>query len=611
MRAPVVPSAEFAALRPMTAGFFRVRSGPWAERQRLVREVSVPHAVAQMTDRGYLDNFRRLTGAEAPYRGAPWTDSDVYKLLEAAAWLGKLHEEPFPGWVRELSAAQRDDGYLHTWFGSAGAPDRYTDLAMGHEAYCVGHLIQAGVAARRTDGDEALLAIARRAADNLVARFRSDERGLCGHPCIEMALVELSRETDTPSYLALARSMLDRRGRGALGPAPFPSAYFQDDVPLRDLTTFRGHCVRALYLASGMLDVYLETGDRSLLDAVTRQWEATAATKTHLTGGVGSRRKDEAFGASYELSPDRAFAETCAGVASFMCAWRLLLATGDPSYADAMERVLYNVLAAAMSDSGDRFRYVNTLHRRADAPETGDKAMRRQPWFRCACCPTNLLRTFASLDAYVATTTDDGVQLHQYLDGVLDTGSGLVLDVDTDYPRSGRIAISVLSAPTGTVTLGLRVPGWSTAAALTVNGVAHQQPAAGRFAVRRAWRGGDRVELTIDVTPRVLCGDYRVDGVRGCVAVQRGPVVFCLEDADLPGIALAEVTADAAALPYDRADGTVGLAGRYRTPAPTGWPYAPRGADPAATTPIELVLQPYSYWGNRGDGEMRVWLPVD
>ena len=478
---PVAPSCAIAKLRPAGSGGFRFQGGFWGTRQQLVREVGLPHAERRLLEAGNIGNLRRLAVGEAgPYRGRIYADSDIYKVVEAVCWDYGNKPSPSNGRLLDsianlLRSVQDASGYLNSWYQSSPSAVRYSDLPMGHEMYCAAHLILAAVARWRAFGADDLLLVATRFADHLVEQFADDGAviGLCGHPLIESAMVELYRSTGNVHYLDLARTMIDRRGRGLLGDGIFGAAYYQDDTPVRDARTLRGHCVRALYLAMGATDVYLETGDATLLSALEQQWSHTIATKTYLTGGMGCRRKDEAFGAPFELPPDHAFAETCAAVAAIMWSWRLLLATGHGRYADLIERILYNVIAASLGADGRTFFYVNTLHRRPNAAEFGDKATRRQAWFTCACCPPNLMRLIASLGHYVATTSAAGLQIHQYASGTVQcdwNGTSIGLEVATDYPLSGSVAITVVQPPGVPCTFSFRRPSWCTKLEIRVNG---------------------------------------------------------------------------------------------------------------------------------------------
>jgi DUF1680 family protein len=617
----VWPSATaHSRLRPLGAPQLAIAGGFWAERLRVNRERTIPHGFDQLRLAGNLDNLRLAAGADGRYQAAgdsagftlPFLDSDVYKWLEAVAWeLGRGADPGLAAAADEaiavVAAAQRPDGYLNSYVQVVGGGVPHRDLAWGHEFYCVGHLIQAAVAWHRTLSDDRLLEIAVRAADRIEREFGVDGRpGVDGHPGIEMALVELTRVTGERRYLALAARMVDLRGHGLLGGGRFGAAYWQDHAPVREATAVAGHAVRQLYLDCGAVDVAVELGDDGLLDAVLRRWQDLIRTRTYLTGGMGSRHRDEAFGDPYELPPDRAYAETCAAIASVMLAWRLLLATGEPGYADAIERAMYNGVLSGISLSGTGFYYTNPLqrrtHRAADTHGNGQRA----PWYPCACCPPNLMRLLSSWQQYLATTDDTGVQLHQYATAEIDTevdGEAVRLAVDTDYPWHGRIAVRVVQAPQRPWTLSLRVPQWCRSAHLTTpDGEVAVAAGAGMTGQRRSWRAGDDLVLTLDLPVRVTEPDPRIDAVRGCVAVERGPLVYCVESADVPAdVELEELVWDDSRPPTtaprpDLGDAVVGVT----------VPVMRRG--PAADQ-LTAGAVPYFAWANREVGAMRVGVP--
>ncbi|WP_116950585.1 glycoside hydrolase family 127 protein [Jiangella endophytica] len=630
---PVAPSAAAAVrLRPLGLGGVRVTGGLAGEWQRRTRDVTVPRAVELIVSTGTLRNLEIAAGeAEGVFRGMHFADSDVTKVLEAVAWQLAAHgpdaalEETAVRWAGVLERAQRPDGYLNSWIQVAAPDRRYADLVSSHELYCYGHLIQAGVALDRATGNDRLLAVARRAADHVVAEFRRGGRaGLDGHPEIETALVELYRHTGERSYLDQAAQFVERRGHGFAGESDRGSVYLVDHEPARTATTLNGHAVRALYLEAGVVDVAAETGDTELLAASIRRWDDTVAHKTALTGGHGSRHLFEAFGDRDELPPDQSYNETCAAVASIHWSWRLLLATGESRFADLVERTLYNTVAASTNVHGDRFFYVNALQRRPDATPP-PKGGRRRPWFRCACCPPNVARLIGSLGHYAATTSDDGVQLQLFLPAEIETNDGVRLTVATAYPDDGRIRVTVDQTPTRPWRLELRLPAWSAPdhTALSVAGApADVRPdERGYLVVDRLWRPGDTVELDLDVAPRLTYPHHRLDALRGTIAVERGPLVYCFEQIDQPaGVTLDDLAPTGDDTPTTRRESSPGLPGpvtfvdlaadvlaaRPRTGLPYG---AAPATDPAVRARVVARAVPYHLWDNRDGGAMRVWLP--
>ncbi|WP_370962182.1 glycoside hydrolase family 127 protein [Amycolatopsis sp. cg9] len=617
---PVHPtSAATATVAPLFLGAATFSPGSllgdWQERNAAR---SLPHCVEQLEAAGALDNFRRVTGeADGEYRNMWFADTDVYKTLEAAAW--QLGRNPDDAELRAfldttaalVAKAQGDDGYLNSYFTVVKPGLRWRELHWSHELYCAGHLIQAAVAAARAGVGAQLVTVARRFADLIVERFsRVDD--IDGHPEIETALVELYRVTGHRPYLDLAKRFLDLRGHGLLDGDRFGSRYLQDHEPVRTAGEVAGHVVRQLYLLAGVVDVAVETRDDELLDAARRLWADAFGAKTYLTGAQGSRHRDEAFGDPYELPADRAYGETCAAIASFHWNWRLLLATGEGKYADEMDRVLYNAIAGSTALDGTHFFYANPLHLRTGHDGSHEDApSRRLPWYSCACCPPNLARLVASLSGYVATTDPGGLQLHLYADGVLRTtvdGVDVRVGTRTGYPWDGRVEVTVTTD--AALTLSLRVPGWADGA--LIDGV----PAVvrdGYTAVRRDWSAGATVVLDLPMGARLVRPHPRIDAVRGCVAVTRGPLVYCLEQADLPaGVTLEDVRLDVSApLSAGRLpDVPVTLAARGRVEVPASDELYPTGAEAAPGEPIELTAIPYFLWGNREPGPMRVWLPV-
>ena len=636
---PIRPTSSSAtALRPAIAS--EITGGFWAERRRVNREVSIPRAWDRLHEAGNFHNLELAAGrATGSYiNDLPFLDSDVYKWLEAVAWaladpelnssLANRLREQLAQTERLLRDVQQPDGYLDSHFQVRFPGERFVQLQWGHELYCAGHLIQAAVALHRTTGDSGILDVALRVADLIVDTFGTEADkvdGVCGHPEIETALVELYRETGAESYLERAHYFVDRRGHGLLGNGRFGRHYWQDHLPVREAASVEGHAVRQLYLLAGVADVYVETGDASLLQALERLWAEMVATKTYLTGGIGAHHSDEAFGDPYELPNERSYCETCASIASIMFAWRLLMITGEAKYAELMERTLYNGFLAGLSLDGQRYIYANPLQVREGHMTRGDDHdYQRVEWFHCACCPPNVMRILASLEHYVLLGGDARAVLHQYMTGryaAAVAGGEVRLDVTTDYPWDGTVTIRLDRPPAGPWELALRVPYWAEQSTLTVNGTAVETaPTDGWWVVGRQWNDGDEVVLVLPLEPRFTVADARLDAGRGAVAVEYGPLVYCVEAVDNPGQRLDDLTTDIAVAPeVVPVDGLLGgiatlrAAGRVRPRADTSWwPYT-RAAAPAGDMTgqsVPLTLVPYYTWGNREPGAMRIWMPI-
>jgi DUF1680 family protein len=609
---PVIPAR--GRLRPLGLSEVVLTDGFWAERQRVNGTATLAHAEAKQESEGWLPNFDLAAAGTLPEgrRGREFSDSEAYKLLEGMAWEIARTDDPalearFRAIVRRVAAAQEADGYLNTMFGRPGQRPRWSDLQWGHELYCLGHLFQAAVARIRTrpDADDGLREVALRAADLVCREFGPDGRdAICGHAEVEVGLAELGRATGRREYIDQAALFVERHGRGSLGDIEYGREYFQDDVAVRDAEVLRGHAVRANYLSAAAVDVAVENQDAELMNALRAQWARTAERRTYVTGGQGSHHQDEAFGEDWELPPDRAYSETCAGIGSIMFSWRLLLADGDERYADLIERTLFNVVATSPAPDGRAFFYANTLHKRTPTTEVDSEATSprassamRAPWFEVSCCPNNLARTFASLAAYVATADDEGVQVHQFAPCTVRTtladGTSVAFDVQTAYPEHGTVRVTIVED--GEWTLSLRVPAWAVrgaAARFIRDGAAEALDAApGALRVHRAFRAGDVVELELPVAPRITVADPHVDAVRGCVAIERGPEVMALESPDF-GADVGVAVTDAASAPFER-DGAV-------------WARIARRGGEAH----DVRLIAYHSWAQRGPSTMRVWLPT-
>ncbi|MCX7671010.1 MAG: glycoside hydrolase family 127 protein, partial [Anaerolineae bacterium] len=406
-------ASPHARLKPVPLTAVTLNDAFWAPRRYLLRTATLPTQYRLIEETGRLDNFRRVSGrvdpTAVPFKGLFFNDSDIYKWLEAAAWATAGDPDPaltdmMDAAIGEIEAAQRPDGYINTYYAVERADQRWTNLKDMHELYCAGHLFQAAVAHYRATGSERLLTIARRMADHICSIFGPEPKraGTCGHPEVEMGLVELARATGDAQYLAQAQYFLDVRGRGVIGGNP----YHQDHKPFRELDRMVGHAVRALYLNAGAADLYAESGEGAVRAALERMWRNLTTRQLYISGGAGSRHQGEAFGDDYELPNARAYTETCAAIALIMWAWRMLALDGDAAYADILELALYNGFLAGLSLDGTHYFYVNPL--------ANDGTHRRQPWFHCACCPPNVARLLGSLPAYFYSVSADTIWCHLY-----------------------------------------------------------------------------------------------------------------------------------------------------------------------------------------------------
>ena len=459
-----------------------LNEGFWTKKLKVNRETSLRYAFEMLEKSGNFDNLRIAAGLiKGNYRGYVFLDSDIYKWLEAVAWeVGRKPDKDLLSMADQaitlIAAVQHPDGYINSYVQTREKFEPWADLDNGHELYCAGHLFQAAIAFQRALDDDRLLNIACRFADHICSVFGPDKRhGACGHPEVEMALIELYRLTGESQYLDLAKFLIDQRGRNTMkGHRSYGSEYHQDHLPVRQVVEAAGHAVRQLYLASGVTDLYLETGEQSLRDAMLHLANDIMETKLYITGGLGSRFDGEAFGDPYELPPDQCYCETCAAIASFMWNWRMLLVSGDGRYADLMERALYNNILASPALDGQHYFYINPLMLRdakylrlsSDLPSKEDLALDQRPeWHDCACCPPNVMRLFSSLTHYLTTRDANGIQIHHFapaeIECDLSSGQRVKLNVMTDYPWRGQIKVRLMETSDSLWRLSLRVPEWS------------------------------------------------------------------------------------------------------------------------------------------------------
>lgn len=614
----------YAQFRTLPLGAITLLPGFWQQRQIINREVSLKEGYRKLNEYGNFDNLKLATGSIiGEFRGPQFMDSDIYKWLEAAAYeLKRNMDTDLLHMVSEiislLEKAQQPDGYLNSYWQYVKPGQRWTNLITGHELYCAGHLIEAAVALHRSTTEVRLLGIAKRVADNIVNTFgegRLESAG--GHPEIELALVELYRETGEKPYLDTALFFINQRGKGIMGDhfRRFDTSYFQDRVPIREAEEVEGHAVRQLYLTSGITDIYMETGEKELLKAMRRLWVDMTGRKMHITGGFGARHEGESFGDAFELPSDRCYCETCATIAAIMWSWRMLLATGEPGYADLMERCLYNGFLSGISLEGNRYFYVNPLQSR--------EGIERVEWFDCACCPPNVMRLISMIENYVATVNEKGVHIHHYMPAKVHARPWktyeIFLNIETEYPRDGKIRITVTGKGGTLWSLFLRIPAWCENASMKINGGATEeihQP--GKYIeLNRKWNDGDFIELNLPMAPRIIEPDTRIDVIRGSLALEYGPFVYCIEEADHPGIDIDDVRISPDVEPVSvRNSELAGGINLLKLPAKVlvhneeDTPlYAPLNDRKSVMQEINLTAVPYFTWANRDSGKMRVWIP--
>lgn len=590
-----------------------LRDGFWKPRLEANARSAIPREHELLEEHGRLDNFRRVYGASGgQFSGGVAPDSDVYKWMEAVAFV--LQSEPDSP-LREtlehvidlILPAQREDGYLDTFFEGEHSDRRYTDFHRAHELYSAGHLFQAAIAHHRATGETRLLECALRFADHLCRVIPTIEGAHAGHPEIEMALVELYRETGNGAYLDLSRFLLDA-------------------TDFARLETLQSHAVRALYFCCGGADYYAETGEKAFLESLEQQWGDMAEAKVYITGGVGGCYWHEAFGKEYELPNARAYAETCAAIANVMWNWRMLALDGEGPFADLLERTLYNGFLSGVSLDGMRYFYVNPMLYDGKAEHDpwrftpSRRTCERLEWYECDCCPPNVERLLASLPGYFYSVSEEGVWVHLYdnndLDWHLADGTGLRLSQSTRYPWDGEVRIGVIPERPVEFALHLRVPGWADGASVAVNGEKLEvapQPGA-YLPIKRRWVEGDQVVLSLPLEPTVVCCNPVVDHNRGSLALQRGPVVYCLEAHDNPGINVlnAVLRADATVACEHRENLLGGVTVLRAEGAERaeweGFLYRPRRSRPTATRAATLTAIPYYTWNNRGPAPMTVWI---
>lgn len=590
----------------------QVHDSFWSPIQKTNTEVTIAHSLNMLEKFGYLENFDlAAAGKREGFRGLIFMDSDAYKVLEAASYSlavrpDKSLSSRLDAIIKKLADAQMEDGYLNTYFQIKEPEKRFTNLRDAHEIYCFGHLAEAAVAHYQATGKTNLLDVAKKFADLLVKVFGREpgqREGYCGHPEAELALMKLARATGNESYRALAGFFLKSRGSKFFAKEHhtpvdrYDGSYWQDDVPISEHSTMKGHAVRCAYLLSGAADYVGATGDSAMRAMLDRVWRNCMDRNVYITGGIGPSAHNEGFTTDYDLPNETAYQETCASIAIVFWAHRMNLLTGDSEYADAMERALYNGALAGVSASGDRFFYVNPL-----ASQGGHH---RTEWFACACCPPNISRLIASIGSYAYAEKRNSLLVNLFMGGEVATEQ-FSMKCKTAYPWDGACNYTIVKAPSETFEIKLRLPNWCRDAKISVNG-RRQTVTAGKdgyYSLSRKWIRGDTITYDLELVPQWMQSDPAVKQNLGMVALTRGPLVYCFEQCD-NSTPLSEIAIDLSSkLVIDRKSHVItggGLVanGSYRL-------YAPR----LATMDVSVRAVPYYSWDNREPGPMRVWMPL-
>lgn len=625
------------AYTPLPLSAVKINDSFWTPRQTVNRERTLDHIYRQSLETERIDAFRVDWNSDKHVKPRGTTshimfwDSDVAKWIEAASF--SLHTHPDPKLdalldevIGLIAGLQHPDGYLNTWFTHVDPENRWKNLRDWHELYCAGHLTEAAVAHYQATGKRTLLDVMCRYIDYIDSVFGTEPgklRGYCGHPEIELALVKLAKVTGEQRYLKLSRYFVEERGRQphyydqeAIARGERPDQfwarsyeYCQAHAPVREQTQVVGHAVRAVYLYSAMVDLAREYNDNSLLETCQRLWQHLTTKRMYVMGGIGTSRHNEGFTSDYDLPNESAYAETCAAIGLIFWAQRLLGLDLNRRYADVLELALYNAVISGVSLDGESFFY--------DNPLASLGGHHRQAWFSCPCCPPNLARLVASLGNYIYAQNSSEAVVHLFVqsDAQFTFNSNTVtLHQQTKYPWDTTVQLSVEVEQPTQFGLRIRIPGWCKAAQLSVNGEAVDVSSAeqGYVLIERLWQNGDQVTLELPMPIERVYAHPSILANSGRVALQRGPIVYCVEQADhavpVQHLLLPKDAELSAQFEPTLLGGVVVLEGNALAYNANGWEEKLYSTEQASLEPCLLRAIPYYAWDHREPGPMMVWI---
>ena len=641
-------NSSYAKLQGTGLSDVQWTKGFWAERFAICRDSMLPHIWNTYTSKNIcysFENFRIAAGLDTGnFRGPSFHDGDFYKVLEAMAAMYAITKDPkldaqMDMAIGVISKAQKADGYIYTKSiieQQKSGQTKMFDDKLSFEAYNFGHLMTAACTHYRATGKESLLLVAKKATDFLIAFYDKATReqarnAIC--PSHYMGITEMYRTTGEKKYLDLVKKLIDIRGTVE------GTDDNSDRQPFRDMDKVVGHAVRANYLFAGATDLYAETGDATLLVTLNKMWNNVINQKMYVTGGCGAlydgvsvdgvsykpdtvQKIHQAYGRDYQLPNFSAHNETCANIGNVLWNWRMLQVTAQSRYADIMELALYNSVLSGISMEGTKYFYTNPLAASAAYPYHLRWEGGRQSYIKLSnCCPPNAVRTMAEINNYVYSIADNGLYVHLYSGNTLTTrlkdGTTLKLEQQTNYPWSGKIDFTFRETTSKEVSIHLRIPGWCKQFSVAVNGKAITSHTGddGYIVLSRNWKANDKIELLLAMPAVLLESNPLVEETRNQVTVKRGPVVYCLESADLPGQNIFDIAIPAGihwqTVPVKINNGNmVALTGEARLLKQHEWKNTLYKEVNRATKPLAIKLIPYYAWANRGKSDMTVWMPL-